>query len=116
MNGSLFLKSLLAATLCGCSSQANTVAVGSDERACELAKRAVAEAGDFSPSQIAGCDVSLDEETHKRHYVLRLNGYCREEICGSVLLGWYAVDRITAQVSEWDVAEWKLGRPLRKKP
>ncbi len=86
-------------------------AVASVDDACELVTEAVVARGDYPLSEIEGCDGDLGEgsDTFADYYVLRLNAYCREEICGSVLLGWYAVDQKTGQVYDIDVAEWALG-------
>jgi hypothetical protein len=81
----------------------------SAEEACDRARAAVAARGDYRISQIVGCDggLSSDHIDEVGYYVLRLNGACREEICGSVLLGWYAVNQSTGDVYDWDIGDSK---------
>jgi hypothetical protein len=33
-------------------------------------------------------------------------------MCGSTLIGWYAVEKASGRVFEWHVGEWKLGPPI----
>ena len=66
-------------------------------------------------SQIAGCEVS-DRANAQDFYVLRLNGLCREDVCGSVLLGWYGVERETGEVFDWDIAENRPGGDVSEPP
>lgn len=104
---------LLAPILANCGRTEDAQSIASDDRVCELVKRAVAKRGDYREAQIAGCDRSAPNEDFKGYAVVRLNAYCREEICGSVLLGWYAVQLGSGRVFEWNVADWQLGPEIR---
>ena len=81
-----------------------------NSKACNSIKVALVESGRFKASQLAGCDGIIDSSNPRGFRIARVNGYCREEICGSVLLGWYAVEASSDRVFEIeDVAEWTLG-------
>ncbi|HZG34176.1 MAG TPA: hypothetical protein VEZ59_12930, partial [Sphingopyxis sp.] len=65
---------------------------------------------DFQAKDIAGCDGIIDSSNPPGFRILRVNGYCQEEICGSVLMGWFAVEEETGRIFEVaDVVDWKLG-------
>jgi hypothetical protein len=84
--------------------------VAADAKACNLIKAALVARGDFKATDIAGCDGIIDSANPPGFRVTRVNGYCHEEICGSVLLGWFAVEEDTGRVFEIaDVGDWKLG-------
>lgn len=87
------------------------MAISSLDEACEATTQALVENGYFSASQIAGCDGGKDSG-QPGFYLLRVNAYCHQEICGSVLLGWYGVDEVTGQVHDWDYDEWTPVGPL----
>ena len=89
--------------------------VVSDEDACERAKEAVVDAHLYEMSQIASCEMS-DKPTGQEFYVMRLNGHCREDVCGSILLGWYGVERETGRVFDWDIAENRPGGDVSEPP
>lgn len=94
---------LLALSLANCGApKANDLAVREDE-VCALIKNAVVAQGQYREAQIASCDPV--SEMRKGYLVTRLNGHCREEICGSVLLGWYAVHRDSRRVFKWTVGD-----------
>jgi hypothetical protein len=59
-----------------------------------------------------GCETIGAVDGPHGYYVLALRGRCREQVCGSTLVGWYAVRKRTGCVFEWNVAEWKLGPPI----
>jgi|SRR5579859_3253953 len=78
--------------------------------ACALAKSLVAAKGHFPPSVIAFCDVVPAASSPTGYYVLALhskrpdcNGIC------STNMGWFAVEKTSGRLFEWDVAEQKLG-------
>ena len=73
---------------------------------------AVVAAGIYGSAQIQGCDGGAPEEAAPNFNLLRLNAYCHEEICGSVLLGWYLVDTESGRVWEWDMAEDARGAEI----
>lgn len=98
---------LLAFNAAGCGQLANSETAISDHGACELVKTAVSAQGQYENTTITGCDFS-DSDDAPKYYILRLNGICREKVCGSVLMGWYAVEKSSGRVFEWDVADWSL--------
>lgn len=65
----------------------------------------------YPEARIAGCEGGESEDIPGL-IVLRLNAVCRQELCGSVLMGWYAVDVETMRVWEWDVEAWQLGEEI----
>ena len=79
---------------------------------CDLAIAAVVAAGIYGSAQIQGCAGGAPEEAAPNFNLLRLNAYCHEEICGSVLLGWYLVDTESGRVWEWDMAEDARGAEI----
>ncbi|WP_285709618.1 hypothetical protein [Erythrobacter oryzae] len=63
----------------------------------------------YRAEQMASCDGGKDDN-NPGYYVLRVNAYCREpQGCGSVLLGWYAVEEATGAVHEIVAADWQIG-------
>lgn len=107
-----------ASLLAVMQSTAPAVAVpaATEEAACNLTKISVAERGRFPTSSIAFCDVIVPEEQPEGFYVLGVHGKredCGDDICGSTLMGWFAVQKATGRVFEWDVADWKTGSPVK---
>ncbi|HET6525590.1 hypothetical protein [Sphingopyxis sp.] len=81
-----------------------------DAKTCDWLKTMLVASGDFQAKDIAGCDGIIDSSNPPSFRIARVNGYCHEAICGSVLMGWYAVEEETGRVFEVaDVADWKLG-------
>ena len=105
------IATLIAPQVASCSPQATPEPAISEREACERARAAVARRDAYEKSAIAGCDYSVADNMPNLH-VLRLNAFCHEELCGSVLLGWFAVDKDSGQVFEWNVADWTLGEEL----
>jgi hypothetical protein len=69
----------------------------------------------YRAEQMTGCDGGTDEN-NPGYYVLRVNGFCRDpQGCGSVLLGWYAVEAATGAVHDMDVGEWQIGQRIDRK-
>jgi hypothetical protein len=99
---------LLAFNAASCGRPVNAASVSSDDEMCELAKDAVSAEGLYDKTIMAGCDGGVSEEMSD-YYILRLNSHCQEDVCGSVLLGWYAVEKDTGRVFVWNVADWSLG-------
>lgn len=84
--------------------------VSADAKTCDRLKASLVASGDFEEKNIAGCDGIIDSSNRPGFRIARVNGYCDEEICGSVLMGWFAVEEDTGRVFEVaDVADWKLG-------
>ena len=87
--------------------------VGSDRAACALARARVAIDLHRDPSSIPDCETVRLDDAPRGFYVLALRGHCREPICGSTLIGWYAAQKSTGRLFEWDMGEDRLGRELR---
>jgi len=92
---------------CGRAEDGQLAASGNE--VCKLVKSAVVAQGQYRETQIAGCDGTVQNEYPEGYTVVRLNGFCREQVCGSVLLGWYAVQQTSGRVFQWNVADWALG-------
>lgn len=88
---------------------AQTAPVRSEVAACTAATARAAAQLQRAPSSIPGCEPVGAADSPQGFYVLALRGRCRETVCGSTLIGWYAVEKGTGHVFEWDVAEWRLG-------
>jgi hypothetical protein len=90
--------------------------VRSAKAACQRVKARVSAVKHFPLSVVAFCDPIAAADSPKHLYVLALhsNRQC-EGIC-STNMGWFAVDKRTGRVFEWDVAEMKLGRPVEIHP
>ena len=110
--------SLFAASLLQQAAPAGAATVTSEKAACDVTKARVAARGHFPVSAIAFCDLIVPEEQPKGLYVLGLHGKrddCGGEVCGSTLMGWFAVQKATGRVFEWDFTDFpgKLGEPVR---
>lgn len=103
------------ALLGGCTQAAVPLSMASDDQACMRTMAVLAANGTYQPEQMAGCEGGKADES-SRFNVLRVNGLCRDpQGCGSVLMGWYAVDSSTGAVYEWDVTEQKPGQRIDRK-
>lgn len=105
--------SLIAASLLQCPAPASATPVNTEKAACALSKASVAARGHFPVSAIAFCDFIVAEAQPKGLYVLGLHGKgdnCGADVCGSTLMGWFAVQKATGNVFEWDMAEGRLGQ------
>ena len=75
-----------------------TAQVRTEKTACARTKRVIARRGHFPISAIAFCDFIVPEERPKGYYVLGLHGMrddCGGDVCGSTLMGWFAVKKST---------------------
>lgn len=84
--------------------------------ACAAAKARVAASLHRPLSRIPFCSTLKAADSPRAYYILALRGRCREEICGSTLIGWYAVLKRTGRVFAWDVGEWRLGASIPGRP
>ncbi|WP_420469889.1 hypothetical protein [Brevundimonas sp. FT23042] len=101
---------LLALFSTGC---ARPQPVTSAEAACAVATEKVTSLRGLPTSHVAQCDHISDDNADADHYVMALRAYCTTEaVCGSTLMGWFAVRKTTGEVFEWDVGDWKVGPPL----
>ena len=108
--------SLLSASLVQWSVPAQASTVTTEKAACDVTKARVAARDHFPVSAIAFCDVVVPEAQPKGFYVLGLHGKrndCGDKVCGSTLMGWFAVQKATGQVFEWDMVEDALGQPVK---
>ena len=104
------------ASLLQWSAPAAAATVTTEKEACDLTKTRVAARGHFPVSAIAFCDVIIPEAQPKGLYVLGLHGKrddCGGDICGSTLMGWFAVQKATGRMFEWDSVEEKLGQQVQ---
>jgi len=100
---------LAGCLLTGCAHAKAPLTVTSDDQACERLMSVLAANTTYRAEQMAGCDGGVSDE-FPGYYVLRVNAYCRDpQGCGSVLLGWYAVEAASGAVHDWDVGEWRIG-------
>ena len=105
---------LSAVSVCassGCSEPAESVTAATEYQACEILIAAVVADNRYTRSQVAGCDAE-NVDGLPGYITLRLDGYCREEVCGSILLGWYAVEAKSNRVFEWIPGERTVGSEL----
>ena len=107
---------LLAVALsAGCAAMERPKPVTSDDQACERVMSTLATTKTYRAEQMAGCDGGKNDK-NPGYYLLRVNAYCRDpQGCGSVLLGWYAVDEKTGAVHDLDVGEWQIGARIDRK-
>lgn len=103
---------LLTLSLTGC---ARPQPVADAQAACAVATARVTAQRGLPTSHVAVCDPITDANSPKGYYVLALRAHCREALCGSTLMGWFAVRKTTGEVFEWDVAEWKVGPALTRR-
>ena len=98
----------------GCSTPAGSATAAAEGRACEAIRSAVVAERRYTRSKVAGCDAE-DVGRLPGYVTLRLDGYCRQEVCGSVLLGWFAVEKGSNRVFEWMPGEQTVGSELSPK-
>lgn len=79
------------------------------EAACTVATARVTAARGLPLGHVASCDPVGAEDSPAGYHVLGLRAVCDQDLCGSTLMGWFAVETATGTVFEWDVAEWRLG-------
>jgi hypothetical protein len=95
----------------------NAAPVKTAEAACAVAKATVSAKDRFPTTEIAFCDPSKADDP-REYYVLALHGkrYDCGGVCGSTNMGWYAIPKTNGRVFEWNVADWKLGPPIKSRP
>ena len=92
---------------------ANAEPVQSRSAACARVKARYAALHRVPISVIAFCDMIAAADSPRGYYVLALHSNRRCESICSTNMGWFAVERATGRVFEWDVAEMRLGAPIR---
>ncbi|QDH34743.1 hypothetical protein E2E27_10665 [Porphyrobacter sp. YT40] len=101
-----------AAVLASCAAAEAAGPVTSEDQACNRVMAVLAANKTYRAEQMASCDGGEDDN-NPGYYVLRVNAYCRDpQGCGSVLLGWYAVEAATGAVHDMDAAEWSVGQRI----
>ncbi|QUL38585.1 hypothetical protein [Erythrobacter sp. JK5] len=106
---------IAAVLLAGCAPAEEAPSVASADEACERTIATLVAERDYPADQMTGCDGWKSEEPDG-FYVLRVNGYCHDpKGCGSVLMGWYAVEASTGAVYDWDVGEMQIGQRIDQK-
>ena len=103
------LLTLFALVPSGC---AKPKAVASAEAACAVATARVTAQRRLPISHVAVCDGVSEGDGPPGYYVMALRAHCREEMCGSTLMGWFAVKKASGEVFEVDVEDWKVGRAV----
>ena len=106
----MIMLAVLALPTVGCTT---TEPVRSEQAACAVASARITELRHLPATHVASCEGGLQEDV-PGHYVVSLHGHCREEICGSTLMGWFAVRQRDGAVFDFDVGNWKVGRPVRE--
>ena len=107
---------MVAGATLTCATSAHASLVGTGGAACRVAEPVVAALLHRRVAGIPSCEALRAADSPRGFYVLVLHGRCREELCGSTLIGWYAVQKRTGRVFEWDVGEWRLGASLTRHP
>lgn len=105
--------SLLAASLLQSPAPATAAPTTSEKAACDLTKARVAERGHFPVSAIAFCDITVSDSRPKGFYVLALHSTRKCDGICSTHMGWFAVEKATGRVFEWDMVEDKLGQQVK---
>lgn len=107
---------ILMASLFQRPAPAATAPVASEQAACALTKARVVARDHFPVSVIAFCDFIVPEAQPKGFYVLALHSARKCDGICSTNMGWFAVQKATRRVFEWDMVEEKLGPPVRIRP
>ena len=86
--------------------KAEAETITTEKAACDTTTARFAARGHFPVAKVASCDFIVAEAQPNGFYVLALHGPCREDICGSTLLGWFAIEKSTGRVFEFDLEDW----------
>jgi hypothetical protein len=84
--------------------------------ACKIAKTQVAARSHFPRSKIAFCDHIKAADGPPGYFVLALHSTRRCEGICSTNMGWFAVQRSTGRVFEWQTGEGELGPEVSPRP
>lgn len=87
-------------------------AVADEGAACAAATARVTAQRGLPTSHVAVCEGISEGAGPPGYYIMALRAHCREEMCGSTLMGWFAVKKATGEVFEVDVEDWKIGRAV----
>lgn len=91
---------------------ADATPIRNAEAACTAVKAHVTERDHVPLPTIAFCDVTPAANSPAGYYVIALHGRARCDGICSYNMGWFAVEKATGRLFEWDVAEMRLGSPL----
>src|SRR4051794_8896712 len=110
------MAALLLAAIALASAVPAKVRPVSAKTACTVVKARAAARDHFPGSRITFCDIIAAGDSPRGYYVLALHSrrHC-EGIC-STNMGWFAVQRSSGRVFDWDVAEDELGPEVRTRP
>jgi hypothetical protein len=104
---------LIAAGVLLTAGQGNAAPVKTAKAACDVVKAQVSASRHFPISAVAFCDIIPERESPRAYYVLALHSRRNCEGICSTNMGWFAVQKPTGRVFEWDVAEEKLGPSVK---
>ena len=90
--------------------------VKSEKDACDLTKTTVAARGHFPVSIVAFCDVIVPEAQPTGYYVLALHSNRKCDGICSTHMGWFAVEKATRRVYEWDINQDKPKARVKARP
>lgn len=82
------------------------------EAACASASSRVTALRNLTLSHVVSCEGLELPDGPAGYQVVGLHGPCLEAVCGSTLMGWFAVRKTNGDVFEYDMGESKVGRPL----
>src|SRR3954468_11451415 len=88
---------IAAGVALGLAPSAHAAPVRTGRAACAVAKVRGAASLHRPLSRIPYCETLRAVNSPRCFYIVRLHGRCREEICGSTLIGWYAVQKRTGR-------------------
>jgi hypothetical protein len=90
----------------------NAAPIRTEKAACDRVKARISAIRHFPVSVVAFCDIIGVVDSPKGFYVLALHSNQRCDGICSTNMGWFAVQKKTGRVFEWDVTEMKVGRPV----
>jgi hypothetical protein len=82
------------------------------QAACTVATARITALRHLPISHVAYCEGSQSADNLQAYYIVGLHGRCLEEVCGSTLMGWFAVRKSDGNVFEYNVGESKVGRSV----
>lgn len=91
-------------------------AVRTEKAACNRIKGYVSAVEHFPASAIAFCDIIGAADSPTGFYVMALHSKRQCDGICSTNMGWFAVEKRTGRVFNWDTADMKLGLPVKDHP
>lgn len=95
---------------------AEAAQVTTPQAACALATERVTKLRGLPASHVATCDGAAEEADANGYFILALLAHCREALCGSTNMGWFAIRKSDGDLFDWDVAGWRPGALVRRDP